>query len=169
MLNYSNTHRRDPNVKKHALKCALTLAAIVALGFILFNYGGAIWYGISTTIEVVYSVVAGGFVATAQFLKPVFSAVGQYMLWACLLVCLWSLCVYCKIDPNCKESIFQWRIIGLGATSFFFLYTLLYMIYLNLNEDPFSEYGRIYAFLWVFMLMFIACFTLDNSDQDKPQ
>lgn len=169
MLNYSNTHRRDPNVGKYALKCALTLACVLAVGFILFNYGLLICQGIISVIGVISSAVATGFVATSKFLNPVFAAVGQYMLWACLLVCLWSLCVYCKIDDNCEESKMQWRLIGLSANSFFFLYTILYMIYLNYNEDPFSKYGPIYGFLWLYVLMSGACFVVNLQQQQKVQ
>lgn len=165
MLKYSNTHRRDPNVGKYALKCALTLIGVLAVGFILFNYGLLICQGISSVIEVVCSAVATGFVATSKFFNPVFVAVGQYMLWACLLLCLWSLCVYCKIDANCEESKNQWRIIGLGFNTLLFIYTILYVIYLNYNEDPFSKYGFLYVFLSLYVMMSTVCFIVTEEKQ----
>lgn len=169
MLNYSNTHRRDPHVKKYALKCALTLAAIIAVGFILFNYGESIWYGICVVFNGFCSGVATGFVATAQFLKPVFASVGQYILWGGLLVCLWSLCVYCKIDNDCEASKIQWRLIGLSANSLLFLYTILYMVYLNYNEDPFSKYSQLYSFLYFYWVFSGAFFVFPYRDEDNSK
>jgi hypothetical protein len=167
MLNYSNTHRRDPNVKKYALKCALTLAAIVALVFVLYNYGESIWHGISTIITVICSGVSTGFVATADFLKPVFSSVGQYIVWAGLLVSLWALCVYFKIDENCEASKMQWRLFGVSANAFLFLYTILYMIYLNNNDDPLSKYGQLYGLLWFYLVVSGMCFLIEHKDKSN--
>ena len=169
MLNYSNTHRRDPHVKKYALKCALTLAAIIAVGFILFNYGESIWYGICVVFNGFCSGVATVFVATAQFLKPVFASVGQYMLWGILLVCLWSLCVFCKIDDNCEESKIQWRLIALTANSFLFLHTVLYMIYLSHNEDPFSKYYALYSGLYFYWMVSTVCLVFSFQDEDNSK
>lgn len=153
MLNYSNTHRRDPNVKKYAFKCALTLASIVIIGFILINYYAIIWYGISTAVQVLCSGISYVFVAIAQFLKPIFSSVGQYLLWFSFLVCLWTLCVFCKIDNDCNQSKDQWTIITIFANSFFLFYTIFYMIYLGLNEDPFSKYMPIYVTFYLYLIL----------------
>jgi hypothetical protein len=163
MLNYSNTHRRDPHVKKYALKCALTLAAIIAVGFILFNYAGAIWHGISAS----FLFICSGVVATANFLKPVFSSVGQYILWGGLLVCLWSLCVYFKIDEDCEASKMQWRFFGVSANAFLFIYTILYFVYLNNNDDPFTKYGPFYGFLWFYFIISGMCFVIEHKDKSN--
>lgn len=167
MLNYSNTHRRDPHVKKYALKCALTLAAIVALGFVFFNYGESILYGISTVIKVICSGVATGFVATSDFLKPVFASIGQYIVLGGLLVCLWSLCVYFKIDENCETSKMQWKIFGVSANAVLFLYTILYMIYLSNSDDPFRQYGPFFGFLWFYFVISGMCFVIEHKDKSN--
>jgi len=148
MLNYSNNYRRDPNVKNYALKCALTLAFAVAIIFGLYNYGMAIWDGISSATLFVWHGVKVGFIATAQFLSPVFSIAGSYIWGGFLLLSLWDLCVFFKIDKKCEDSKNQWMSIGLIINSLFALYTVLYMVYLNLYDSPNKEYA---AFLGLFL------------------
>lgn len=169
MTNNSNTHRRDPHVKKYALKCAFTLATIIALGFILFNYGESILYGIFTVIKVISSGLSAACVSTSDFLKPVFASVGQYIVWFGLLVSLWSLCVYFKIDENCEASKIQWRILGVSANAFSFLYTILYIFYLNNNEDPLSQYVKFYKFLCFYLIVSGMCFVIEDEDEYKDK
>lgn len=149
MLKYSNNYRRDPNVTKYALKCGLTMAFIVGMGLLLFNYGLAIWDGISTATLVCWSGIKIGFIVTSQFLNPVFSAVGSYVFWGFLAVSLWMLCVFFKIDKKCEDSINQWMFMGLMFNSLYALYTILYMIYLDSIEDKYGFQEVIFFYVCI--------------------
>lgn len=149
MLKYSNNYRRDPNVTKYALKCGLTMAFIVGMGLLLFNYGLAIWDGISTATLVCWSGIKIGFIVTSQFLNPVFSAVGSYVFWGFLAVSLWMLCVFFKIDDKCEDSLNQWMFMGLVVNSLYLLYTILYMIYLSSLGDNSGFHGLIFFYVLI--------------------
>lgn len=130
MLNYSNKYRRDPNVKKYALKCAFTLAFIVMLGLLLFNNAAVIWDGITSTTSFVWSCLKTFITVTVKFMTPMFSVMGSYVFWGLWLISLWNLCVFFKIDKKCQESKNQWSSIGIAINGFFLMYTILYIGYL---------------------------------------
>lgn len=158
MLNYSNTHRKDPNIKSNALKCAITLAIIFLIGFVFYNYNEPILNGLEAS-----------FTATCEFLKPMFKIIGYYILWCFGFASLWSICVFCKIKPDCLESNTQWQKICHVISVSLVIYTMLYCT--SLEKGPENSLHGITAmcFLMFGFLsnVFIAIAAAARRDDEK--
>lgn len=170
MLNYSNTHRKDPKTKSNAFWCAVTLSSIFIVGFLLINYYEAVFSGIVYVLSGIWHGISISFVATANFLKPVFESVGGYILSALSFLLLWSICVYTKTEKTCIQSVKDWRNISFSIMTILLLYLALYMVYFDINFERIPKHVQLYPLIcWVclFSGIYIFSTTKESIDQYK--
>jgi len=150
MLNYSNTYRKDPKTKSNAFWCAVTLASIFTVGFLLINYYQAIFSGIEYVLAGIWSGISIAFISTANFFKPVFEVAGNYILAALAFAWLWSLCVFTKTETTCFQSLIEWRNIGIAINTILLLYVTVYFVYFAKNFEYMPSYTASYLAFYLF-------------------
>lgn len=170
MLNYSNTHRKDPKVKSNAFKCAITLALVFFTCFILFTYDKAILAGLDVFFTGAGHLIANAFMGTVSFLKPMFDSIGIYLLWACVFIWLWSLCVFTKVKADCLESNKQWQKIGHLTSVILIVYCIFYSVSLGEkigNSD--GAFAATFIFLGIFSNVYLILISISRKEEDEAR
>jgi hypothetical protein len=170
MLNYSNTHRKDPKTKSNAFWCAVTLASIFTVGFLLINYYEAIFSGIKYVFTGIWAGISIAFVSTANFSKPVLAVAGNYIVGILAFAWLWSLCVYSKTETTCFQSIIEWRNICIVINSILLLYLTVYFVYFGINFEKVPAYAHFYLVIYlfgIFSYIYLICRTSEIINENK--
>lgn len=166
MLNDLNTHQKDTNIAKNALKCAMLLAFIFLTLFILIYYRSSIYSGGLFVLYSISNIITTVFVSSAQILKPVFDSVGIYIIVFSAFVSLWSFCVFSKIHYEFFATSAQWFKISFIALVSSILYNIIYVVYLETSNNPVHNYGGVYALLaiiYTFLLIFLLSEHIDRK------
>lgn len=149
MLNYSNTHRKDPKTKSNAFWCAVTLATIFTTFFVLINYYETIFSGIEYIMVSVWSGISIVFISIVNFLKPVLEVAGNYIFAVFAFAWLWSICVFNKTETTCFQSIIEWRNIGVILTTSLLIYVTIYLGYFVINVEKIPDYVRLCTVMYL--------------------
>lgn len=159
MHNYDN-NQPDPKTSSYAFNCAmiLILATVVSFGFIFYikeivTFILIILVGIGSALKFI-------FVTT----KPFYEHAALYVTLFFLIVSMWTLCVFGKIEQKYENSKRKWKTVS----NYFFGFFTILVVYILGADCLYLNVSHFY-FTLLYPVILVVRMNLIDSDKDKKK